>query len=159
MEFSWGVKETRKNCRAIYMWCVAAVHAMQYERLYQRSAKSNVMKMTDTHTHTQMCKQENTHSRRSTEPFQITAPSLIPSGWCSWLKAQSQRPRGGLELCQQLGPFQPPHVLFMETHRLSSLIGETPPQTSTDTHVYTHARPHRLIKGIRQSETWSAETS
>lgn len=109
---------------------------MPYKLLKMLHIPPDDQKMTDTHTDVQT---HNTHSSNSTEPFQITAPSLIPSGCCSWSKAWPQKPGGGLEHCQQLGPFQKPHVLFMETHRLSSLIRQSSPQTSGSTHVGTHA--------------------
>lgn len=111
---------------------------MHYGRPIQRCTSNLTTRKWQARTDVQ------THSsiRDSSEHFQITAPSLIPSGWCSWSEAQQQRPWGGLELCQQLGPFQHSHVLFMDIHQLSSLIRQTLRQTSAETHACMHAHGH-----------------
>lgn len=130
---------------------------MHYGRPIQRCASNMTTRKWQARTDVQ------THSSisDSSEHFQITAPSLIPSGWCSWSEAQQQRPWGGLELCQQLGPFQHSHVLFMDIHQLSSLIRQTLRQTSAETHACTHTDTltRGLIKDTRHSETRSAGTS
>lgn len=118
--------------------------------------------------HTQMCKHKNIHSSHSAEPFQITAPSLIPSCWCSWSKAQQQWPLRWVRVLPTAGCFPAPPNLIQGDPSALITHGQDSPGKQALTRKLTHMHAHKqtnqghqakwnLIRGnklIRSASIW-----